>query len=252
MFIEAAKFDLHMFILLGLVTAVPLALRILAGRFSSARWPVGHSRDPAPLPVKFIKGTLTLAVVAMPALTLGPIFTASERYAVIIEQAPVEDTLTFTKSNYLPDTAAFGAVRVLLPLGLAGTEPPGRNGAAELPEATRAALVEAVSGSNGNMFVNLTGRALVHWRISYTREGITPAPPVSSDIAPGEVLKRKAAPMHGGCADPPPHLLWVQGDRDIWLVRRKATIEGERFSTVSWFSWPELGSCVNDVLGLPQ
>lgn len=243
MFIEAAKFDLHMAILLALVTGAPLLLRILAGRFSSARWPAGHRQDTAPLPVKAVKGTLTLAVVALPALALGPIFTASDRYAVVIERID-EDSLGFSASNYLPDTAVFGLAKILYPLGLAAPVP------GAVPDEVRPALVEAVSGANGNTFVNMTGGPLTHWRISYTRDGITPAPPISTDLAAGAVMTHREAPLHAGCADPPPHLLRVRGDRDVWLIRRKATIQGERFSTVSWFSWPGLGACVNDVLGL--
>lgn len=254
MFIHSDDFDTSIAILLLLLVGVPLLLRIVAGRYSARKWGSslsGLSSDPAPGFMKVIKGVLTLAVVGLPAMLFGPISSASGKLVVVVETRDA-DRLAFTRSHFMPEDAAFGMVGILTAIGGASATPLGMSGPVGHGGALPADLAEKINAAGKRpLVVNLSGKPLTHWRIAYAADGITPSPPIAAQIPPGGSFAAPSNRLQAGCIDPPPHVIRVQGDRDVWVLRRKVAVDGERFPTVGWFSWPGLGPCVADVLGVP-
>lgn len=254
MFIHSDDFDMSIVLLLIILVGVPLLLRIVAGRYSTRKWGPnigGSGGDPAPGPMKLFKGLLTVSVVFMPIMLWGPISSASEKQIVVIEGID-DEQLALTRSHYIEKDAVFGLLGILGVFGQVSDTPPGKSGpvgsAAGLPED----LADPIDRSGKrDLLINLSERPLTHWRVAYAADGVTPSPPIAAKIAHGATFSAPSKRLHAGCVDPPPHMIRVKGDREVWVIRRKATLRGERFPTVGWLSWPGLGACVGETLGAP-
>lgn len=253
MFLDLDQLNTVVTVGFAVALLTPLALRIGVGVLQEkmglpGRLPMGT--DETPFPLKIVKGLLTALVIILPVGVGRDYLDADQAHVALLERAGT-GPVSVSQYVYLPESAMFGLAGRLPAIGLAAKSLSLKSGADALSPEQRALIRdEGSSYEKGLLLFNLTGDDITAWTVLYLKAGVMPLPPVPTHLAPGEMRDMRRSPVYSGCENPPPQSMTLQGERMVFVRSRIATIEGESSARVIWLSWPGMGPCLAQSLGL--